>query len=255
MRGHIFREMMRLRKIYFQAFFSPIVSVLLYYIIFGLTLGQTIQIEGQTSYFAFLIPGFMTYLLIQQSFEAPIGILLISKYGGEILDFRAYPVSPHSMAWGITVGALFRGIILSIATYFLGLLLAKIGSIDVPGIKHPLLLIYFLLISGVIFANIGIWLGMWAKSYDSYNAIHTFLLMPFTYLGGVFYDINNLPPVFKTISHYNPIAYLIAGVRYAFTGESFAPIHLSLIVSILFFCLSYTLCICKLKNSKYYQCC
>jgi len=251
--GVLRRENARYLRVKIQTILAPLISSMLFYLIFGMSLGRTINIPGYDTYLAFLIPGLTTLSLMMSGFENNSASLIIGKFANEVQDFRIVPLSITELAWGLALSGFIRGLIIGTMTFCMG----ELAYLYIHGTFYPVYDIGFTLLfaclAGLIFAFFGTGVGMFSKSFDTYTAVHTFCLTPLIYLGGSFYDISTLPPVWQTISRCNPIAYLIGGMRYGFSGNAFAAPWLLVSVACGFLIATYCFTIYHLKKAKNYQ--
>jgi ABC-2 type transport system permease protein len=247
------RESARYLRVKMQTILAPLVSSILFYLIFGMSLGKTIAIPGYSSYLEFLIPGLTMLSLMMSGFDNNSSTLIIGKFANEVQDYRIVPLSIWELAWGFAFAGFIRGIIIAGATFAIGefTYLYLHGSFfPIYNVAYTLLITLF---SGFTFAFFGTGIGMISKNFDTYIAIHTFILTPLIYLGGSFYDIATLPPVWQIVSRCNPIAYLIGGMRYGFSGNAFASPSLMLALALAFVIAALFFAIFHLKKAKNYQ--
>ena len=251
--GVLFREIKRYFKVPYQTLGTPLINSLLYLFIFGLSLGQSITLPGYPSYLFFLIPGLIMMTTIKNAFDNASSSVVSSKYSGELIDLRITPLTPIQIASGFCLAGLSRGLIVAMVTYITSALVVFFTQpINLP-IKHLAILLYFMFISGGGFALMGLTIGMISKNFDSLNAFSAFLLVPLIYLGGVFFSLNSLHPFWQLISKFNPLLYMINGVRYGFLGKSDVSIPHAMLVSFLFFCFFYSCAILTLRKGKNYH--
>lgn len=212
------KETQRFCRVLGQTLLVPFVNACLYLLIFGVSLGNYVQLSHQFSYLAFLVPGFVMMGVINNAFQNTSSSIATSKFHGDLEDLRKAPISSWQILWGMSVGGLIRGLavggVIMIAGQ--GFHYFTLGGF-VP-IKHPFAFLYFLTVGGLCFSQLGICLGFWSKSIDQLSAVGGFILMPLIYLGGVFFSLDQLHPVWQTIAQFNPVFYFIHGVRYGMLG-------------------------------------
>lgn len=211
----VYREIYRFIRVWTQTLLPPIISAVLYVLVFGKFIGDRIGEVGGTTYVEFLIPGLVIMNIITTSYSGTSFSIFFSKWEKYINDILTSPLSYMQMVLAIILGggvarALFVG------TGVLGVL-AIFGGIS---IQHPILLLYYVVMISIIFASLGLMIGLWADRFDHFNIIQTFLITPLIYLGGVFYSIETLPQLMQTISQWNPLLYMINGFRYSMVGVS-----------------------------------
>jgi ABC-2 type transport system permease protein len=202
----------------------PVISAALYLVIFGLALGDRITAGHGEAYLAFLIPGLILMQLVMGSYSNPSGSLYMSRLLGYINDVLLSSMSYAQMAAGYIIGGVVRGLTLGLGVWLVALLFEPVG------VQHPLLLLIHVLLITVLFAALGLMVGLWAKRHDQLNILMNFALTPLVFLGGVFYSIDMIPPVLQTLTKYNPLFYMVNGVRYSMTGVLEAPIWLGLVI-------------------------
>ena len=207
-------EMARTFRTLTQSIVSPVLSTSLYFIVFGTAIGSRMGEIGGTSYGAFIIPGLIMLSLLNESISnASFGIYL-PKWSGTIYELLSAPVSPLEAVLGY-VGAA------STKSVMLGLLILLTARFFVPySILHPFWMVAFLLLTAVTFSSFGFIIGLWADDFQKLQVVPLMIVTPLTFLGGAFYSISMLPPVWQKITLFNPVVYLISGVRWSFYGIS-----------------------------------
>lgn len=221
------REIKRFLKVIIQTVVSPIISSFLYLLVFGVSLGASVQLNSGTNYLTFLIPGLMVMGLINNSFQNSSSSIVTSKFSGDLEDIRVAPI-PHSyIIWAMGLGGVFRGSMVAIITGLVGLIFHYSQLNEFLPIEHPVFLIYFFLVGGFIFSFLGICVAILANTFDQLSAFSSFVLLPLTYLGGVFISIQSLHPTWQKISMMNPLFYLINGFRYSMLGHADVSIERS----------------------------
>jgi ABC-2 type transport system permease protein len=221
-------EMARTGRTLLQSIVSPVISTSLYFVVFGAAIGSRItEIDG-VSYGAFIVPGLiMLMLLTQSTANASFGIYF-PKFIGTIYEHLSAPVSYFEMVLGFVGAAATKSIIL-------GLIVLATAGLFVPlHIAHPFWMIAFLLLTAVSFSLFGFLIGIWADGFEKLQVIPLLILTPLTFLGGTFYSIHVLPPVWQTIALFNPILYLVSGFRWAFFESSDVNVAISAAVTLVF---------------------
>lgn len=227
------REIARFLKVLIQTVVTPFVSSSLYLLVFGVSLGSQVNMGLGTSYLAFLIPGLMMMGLMNNAFQNSSTSIVSSKFSGDLEDLRVAPLSNQVIIWALGFGGLVRGTVVAIITYLVGLLFMYFSNGEILGIAHPLYFVIFMAFAGLMFSFIGISVAFWAKSFDQLSAFSAFILLPLTYLGGVFVSIHLLHPLWQKVSLLNPLLYMINGLRYGVLGVSDVSVGTSLVVSFL----------------------
>jgi len=226
------REFNRFMKVINQALITPLISSILYILIFGLFIGGQLKEVKGVSYLEFIIPGVVMMNVITNAYSNSSFSLFMMKWDNNIHELLASPLSYLEMVFSLTMGGVLRGIVVGIVIIIVSLLFAKVF------VANVFAFVFFLIFTALIFSALGITIGLWAEKFDHLTLLTTFLLTPLIFLGGVFYSIDNLPTILKTISLYNPILYMINGLRYGMLGISdvniwFSGILVFLLASIL----------------------
>ena len=215
-------EMARAFRTVFGSIVSPVLSTTLYFVVFGAAIGSRIpQIEG-VSYGAFIVPGLIMLSLLTQSIaNASFGIYF-PRFTGTIYELLSAPISPLELVLGYVGAAATKSILL-------GLIILATAALLVPlHIAHPVWMLAFLLLTAVTFSLFGFIIGIWADGFEKLQIIPLLIITPLTFLGGSFYSISVLPPLWQTVSLFNPVVYLISGFRWAFYEVSDVSLGLSL---------------------------
>jgi len=221
-------EMARTRRTLLQSIISPVISTSLYFVVFGAAIGSRIsQIEG-VPYGAFIVPGLMMLMLLTQSIvNAAFGIYF-PRFVGTIYELLSAPVSSFEIVLGSVGAAATKSIIL-------GLIILGTSSLFVPlQIVHPVWMLTFLVLTSISFSLFGFILGVWADTFEQLQIVPLLIVTPLTFLGGTFYSTSVLPPLWRTITLFNPVLYLISGFRWSFFGLADVNVEISIAVIILF---------------------
>jgi ABC-2 type transport system permease protein len=211
----LYKELLRFWKVSFQTILAPVLTALLYLLIFSHVLESRVSVfDGRVSYTAFLIPGLVMMSVLQNAFANSSSSMIQSKITGNLIFVLLPPLSPLDMYAAYVLGAMVRGIVVGAGVLAVTLWFAPLS------LEHPLWAIVFALLGSAILGTLGLIAGIWADKFDQVAAFQNFLIMPLTFLSGVFYSIHRLPPFWQALSHFNPFFYMIDGFRYGFSGLS-----------------------------------
>ncbi len=227
------REIHRYLKVLFQTIFTPLVNSILYLLIFGVSLGESIKLDSGITYLAFIIPGLVMMSCLNNAFQNTSSSIVSGKFSGDTEDWRVVPLTTNSIIWGLCLGALTRGYFVSFLTFITGELFYYCTYDSFIHVQNIFLFLLFLTLGGLVFSLVGIIVAIWAKSFDEMSAIGALILTPLMFLGGVFFSIKNLSPFWQNVSLYNPMLYFINGFRFAMLGESDVSFQTSILVSCL----------------------
>lgn len=227
-------EMARTGRTLMQSIASPVISTSLYFVVFGAAIGsRMVEIDG-VSYGAFIIPGLIMLSLLNESISnASFGIYM-PKFSGTIYEVLSAPISHVEIVTGYVGAAATKSVIL-------GLLILATARLFVDyDIEHPFWMFGFLVLTAVTFSLFGFIIGVWADGFEKLQVVPLMIVTPLTFLGGSFYSIDMLPPLWQKITLFNPVVYLISGFRWSFYGISDVSIHVSLGMTLVFLvlCLS-----------------
>lgn len=213
-------EMARTFRTLLESILSPVLSTSLYFVVFGAAIGSRMGDVDGVSYGAFIIPGLLMLSLLNESISnASFGIYM-PKWAGTIYELLSAPVSPLEIVVGYVGAAATKSIML-------GALILVTARLFVPyHIAHPLWMLCFLLLTAVSFSLFGFIIGLWADDFQKLQVVPLMIVTPLTFLGGAFYSIGMLPPVWQKIALFNPVVYLISGFRWAFFGEQAADVNI-----------------------------
>ena len=215
-------EMARFRRTLMQSLIAPVLSTALYFVVFGAAIGERMQQMSGISYGAFIVPGLIMLSLLTQSVSNAAFGIYFPKFTGTIYELLSAPVSYFEIVVAYVGAAASKSIIL-------GLVILATAAMIVPlEIEHPLWMILFLVLTSVTFSLLGFIIGIWADGFEKLQIIPMLIITPLTFLGGSFYSIDMLPPVWRTISLFNPVVYLISGFRWSFHGTADVSIGVSL---------------------------
>jgi ABC-2 type transport system permease protein len=224
-----YKEVKRFWRVSFQTVAAPVLTAILYLMIFGHVLEDHVKVYDAIGYTAFLIPGLVMMSLLQNSFANTSSSLIQSKITGNLIFVLLAPLSHFEFFSAYVLAAMVRGVVVGA-----GVFLATCWFTDIS-FYQPLWILVFGLLSAALLAALGLIAGIWAEKFDQLAAFQNFFIMPATMLSGVFYSIHSLPPIWQTISHFNPFFYMIDGFRYGFFGISDVSPWFSLVVISVFF--------------------
>ena len=224
-------EMARTFRTIWQSLAAPAISTSLYFVVFGSAIGQHMNSVGGVSYGAFIVPGLIMLSLFTESLSNASFGIYFPKFTGTIYEVLSAPVSPFEIVLGYVGAAASKSIIL-------GFIILATASLFVPiRIEHPIWMLSFLVLTAATFSLAGFIIGIWANGFEQLQFIPMLVITPLTFLGGAFYSIDMLPPVWRTVSLFNPIVYLISGFRWSFYGTADVDVGISLAATLGFFVL------------------
>ena len=213
----LYKELLRFWKVSVQTIAAPVLTALLYLLIFSHVLeGRVSVYDGRVSYTAFLVPGLVMMSVLQNAFANSSSSLIQSKLTGNLIFVLLTPLSAIELFGAYVLGAMARGIAVGLGVFMVTLWFAP----SVGEFPHPIWALTFALTGSAILAILGLIAGIWADKFDQIAAFQNFLIMPLTFLSGVFYSIHSLPAFWQTLSRLNPFFYMIDGFRYGFFGHS-----------------------------------
>ncbi len=208
------REIYRFFSVFRQTIFPPVISSLLYFFVFGYSLGARMPTMHGMNYLQFLVPGFMMLTIIESSYTNTSSSLFISRWANNIEELLVTPISYIEMVFAILIGGLVRSSIIALAVYGVSFFFAP------TPILHPWAMIFFMVFVSLIFSSMGIIVALFAEEFEHLSMATTFFITPLIYLGGVFHSIEMVHGVIRTITLCNPMFYLINGLRYSMVGFS-----------------------------------
>jgi ABC-2 type transport system permease protein len=221
-------EMNRTFRTLVQSIVAPVLTTSLYFIVFGSAIGSRIPEVGGVSYGAFIVPGLVMLSLLMQSISNGSVGIYFPKFTGTIYELLSAPVSTLEIVVSYVGAAATKSILL-------GLIIMATAALFVPlTILHPFVMLLFLVLTAVTFSLLGFIVGIWADGFEKLQFIPTLIVTPLTFLGGSFYSIDMLPPFWQTVTLFNPVVYLISGLRWSFYGVSDVAVGLSLGITLLF---------------------
>jgi ABC-2 type transport system permease protein len=223
------KEIKRFYKVAFQTVAAPVLTAVLYLMIFGHVLEGRLVVYDKLTYTAFLIPGLVMMSVLQNAFANTSSSLIQSKITGNLVFVLLAPLTHLEFYSAYVLAAVFRGVVVGLGVLLITLLF------DVPAMQNPVWILLFAFMGAAILGGLGLIAGIWADKFDQLAAFQNFLIMPATMLSGVFYSIHSLPEIWQFISHLNPFFYMIDGFRYGFFGVSDVSPWLSLTIVSVFF--------------------
>ncbi|MGV3345519.1 ABC transporter permease [Enterobacteriaceae bacterium LUAb1] len=229
------KEINRFARIWIQTLVPPVITMTLYFIIFGNLVGSRIGEMHGFSYMQFIVPGLIMMAVITNAYANVASSFFSSKFQRNIEELLVAPVPTHIIIAGYVGGGVARGICV-------GILVTAVSLFFVPfHVNNWLMVAITLLLTAILFSLAGLLNAVFARTFDDISLIPTFVLTPLTYLGGVFYSLTLLPPFWQTVSKLNPVVYMISGFRYGFLGINDVPLILTLSVLVVFILIFYAL--------------
>jgi ABC-2 type transport system permease protein len=219
------RESHRVLKLWTQTVVAPILSSFLFILVFGLSLGGRIKHIDGVDYDVFIVPGLITMAMIQATYANNSASVFQARFDRYLNDVLAAPMRPWEINLALSIGGVVRALLIGG-----GLLACSLAVVDVP-VRHPLELAVAVALALVLFSSFGVVVGIYANAWDHTAFVTNIVILPLTFLGGVFYSVDTLPSPWHEISHANPIFYLLNAVRYGFLGTSDVSVALSLAVT------------------------
>jgi ABC-2 type transport system permease protein len=220
----LYKEILRFWKVAFQTIAGPVLTAMLYLLIFGHALEDHVKVYDQVSYTAFLVPGLAMMSLLQNAFANSSSSLIMSKVMGNLVFILLTPLSYWHWFMAYVGAAVVRGLVVGAGVFVIAAFFTHISF------AQPLFIFLFAVMGAAMMGTLGLIAGLWAEKFDQLAAFQNFVIMPMTFLSGVFYSIHSLPPFWQIVSHCNPFFYMIDGLRYGFFGDSDVSPWLSLSV-------------------------
>lgn len=217
-----YKEVLRFWKVGFQTVAAPVLTAVLYLLIFGHVLEDHVKVYDRIGYTAFLVPGLVMMSILQNAFANSSSSLIQSKIMGSLVFVLLTPLSHWGWFLAYVGSSMIRGLVVGLGVLLVTLFFA------IPPMAAPLWILVFAFLGAALLGTLGLIAGLWAEKFDQMAMFQNFLIMPMTFLSGVFYSIGSLPPFWQTVSHLNPFFYMIDGFRYGFFGVSDASPWLSL---------------------------
>jgi ABC-2 type transport system permease protein len=215
-------EMARFWRTLFQSVFSPVISTVLYFVVFGSAMGSRIPEINGVDYAAFIVPGLVMLSVLTQSVSNASFGIYFPRFSGTIYEILSAPISYLEIVAGYVGAAATKSIVLALTIMATSTLFAPLR------IAHPLWMVLFLVLTAVSFSLLGFIIGVWAEGFEKLQIVPLLIITPLTFLGGSFYSIDMLPPFWRAISLGNPVVYLVSGFRWSFYGAADVDVALSL---------------------------
>ena len=221
-------EMARTFRTLMQSILSPVLSTSLYFVVFGSAIGTHMRAIDGVSYGAFIVPGLTMLSILGQSISNGSFGIYMPRFSGTIYEVLSAPISATEILAGYVGAAATKSVML-------GVIILGTARLFVPfGIEHPLWMLAFLVLTSVTFSLFGFVIGVWADSFEKLQLVPLMVVTPLTFLGGSFYSIHMLPPLWQKITLFNPVVYLVSGFRWSFYGKSDVGVELSLAMTVVF---------------------
>ncbi len=218
------KELLRFAKVSVQTVAAPVLTSLLYLLIFSHALEGRVMVFEKISYVSFLVPGLVMMAVLQNAFANASSSLIQSKVTGNIVFVLLPPLSHWELFGAYVLAAVVRGLVVGAGVFVVTAWFAKLSF------ASPLWIVVFAVLGSAILGTMGLVAGIWAEKFDQIAAFQNFLIMPATFLAGVFYSVHSLPPFWQSVSHFNPFFYMVDGFRYGFFGVSDVPPTTSLAI-------------------------
>ncbi len=210
----LYKELLRFWKVSLQTIAAPVLTALLYLVVFSHVLAGRLEAFPGISYAAFLVPGLVMMSVLQNAFANASSSLIQSKISGNIVFVLLSPLRPSDFFMAYLLACVIRGVVVGVGVFLAGFIIAPVPVV------RPVWALAFAVIGTGILGNLGIIAGIWAEKFELIAAFQNFIIMPLTFLSGVFYSIHSLPPFWQAASHLNPFFYMIDGFRYGFFAQS-----------------------------------
>ncbi|WIG94587.1 ABC transporter permease [Myxococcus sp. SDU36] len=208
------KEVRRFMRVPGQTVLSPLISTTLYFIVFGFSISSRIQTVEGLPYLHFIVPGLVFLGIANNAFLNSSSSLFITKIQGTVVDLLVAPLGPGELMAGFIGGAMVRGLVVGLLTWAVATLFTGFS------LEHAGVAAYFLVLSSYVFSVLGLLAAVWAEKFEQINFFPTFVMLPLTFLGGVFYSVRELPAPWDTVSLFNPMVYMVEGLRYGMLGRS-----------------------------------
>ena len=218
------REVQRFAKVGMQTVIAPVITSILFLMVFAVAVGDRAQLAGEVSFIAFLVPGLVMMTVLQNAFANSSSSLVVAKVQGNIIDVLMPPIGPGELLFGLAAGGMTRGIVVGLVA---ALVLGIFGGLPMPA--APLVALAFLILGSLAMAFAGVLAGVWSNKFDEVAAITNFIIQPLAFLSGTFYSVDRLPAPFDSIATMNPFFYAIDGFRYGLIGVADRPIATGLV--------------------------
>lgn len=240
----IIKEIRRILRIWPQTLMPPAITMSLYFIIFGKMIGARVGEMGGVPYMQFIVPGLIMMAVITNSYSNVVSSFFATKFHGNIEEMLVSPISKHTILLGFIVGGLFRGLAIGAIVTLLALFFTKLSLV------HAFVTIFTIVMTSALFSLGGMINAIFARSFDDISIVPSFVLTPLTYLGGVFYSLNDLPSFWQQVSLLNPIVYMVNAFRYGILGHSDVNVWGALTAIAVFTLIFYSIAYALLKDGS-----
>lgn len=247
------KECSRFLKVWSQTVFSPVINSALYMLIFGVSLASMLKAEEGLSYLQFLVPGLVSLSALNNSLQNSASSVMIGKFHNDLQDLRVIPLSAVAIAAAYILAAITRGLICATVVFGVGQVFSYLQVGAWINVQSPFLLLFFLVGGCCFFGSLGLWAGFRSNSIDQINAVTQFLVLPLIYLGGVFFSLEVLAPFWKALAEYNPLVYIINGIRFSILGQSDVSLSRSVIALLIFVSLGLMVAWNGVRYGKYFR--
>lgn len=238
------KEIKRILRIWPQTLLPPVITMTLYFVIFGQMIGSRVGEMGGVSYMQFIVPGLIMMSVITNSYSNVVSSFFSMKFQGSIEELLVSPTSKHTILFGYVAGGVFRGLLIAAIVTVVALFFTKLGVVN------PIVMIATIVGTSVLFSLGGLLNAVFARSFDDISIVPSFVLAPLTYLGGVFYSLENLSSFWQSVSLLNPIVYMVNAFRYGILGYSDVNVWWSLVAIFVFCVIFYVICLRLLNNGS-----
>lgn len=238
----IIKEIRRILRIWPQTLMPPAITMTLYFVIFGKMIGERVGEMGGVSYMQFIVPGLIMMAVITNSYSNVVSSFFATKFHGNIEEMLVSPISKHTILIGFIIGGMFRGLAIGVIVMALALFFTELSLVN------PLITVLSVVLTSVMFSLGGMINAIFARSFDDISIVPSFVLTPLTYLGGVFYSLENLSPFWQNLSLLNPIVYMVNTFRYGILGHSDVNVMYSLVAIFVFTAIFYVIAYHLLKD-------
>ena len=219
------KEILRFWSVALQTLVTPFITASLYLLVFGLSLGNKFSVIPEFTYIQFVVPGLVLMGVINNSFANTSSSLFFSRYLGNIVDLLVTPITPAQFIMAYTIAAMIRGILVGVSVLAISLVFTPLPW------AHPFAAFAMVVLASFLFAQLGLIAAIFSNSFDALSMYTNFLILPLIYLGGLFYPISLLPGIWKVLSHFNPLFYLIDGFRQAVLGRGDTELWVDFLVA------------------------
>jgi ABC-2 type transport system permease protein len=217
MRTLLGKEVRRFLRVPGQTVLSPLISTTLYFVVFGYSLGGNVRVVEGVPYLHFIVPGLIFMGIANNAFLNTSSSLFITKIQGTVVDLLSAPLGPGELMFGFIGGGMIRGLLVGLLTWAIAAFFTGFS------LFHAVATAFFLLMVSYVFSVLGILAAVWAEKFEQINFFPTFIMLPLTFLGGVFYSVERLPAPWHTISLFNPMVYMVEGLRFGMLGQAGFP--------------------------------